>query len=357
MGSIMCIGVATANSILLVTFANDERASMPRRARGDAVGRLRAHPAGADDRGRDDPGHAADGARPGRGRRAERAARPRRDRRADRRDHRRRYSSFRSFIRTCGGRRRDHEQRLQAEELRKRASMVDPSSREERYGIRRPTRKTVSALVFACAVALVVAFLAGYLPMQQRESALRAEADAQQKQAPRVPVMRVSRGLAQTTFTLPGTMQAITEAPILARADGYLKRRAADLGDRVRAGQALAEIEAPELDQQIEQAEATVEQAQAAIGQAEASLAQGKANRDLARLTADRLQKLNERGIATQQDRDQSQAQLAAQDANVQAAEKLVAAQRSSLSAAQRQSRPSAVPSTPIERSRRRSTA
>ena len=82
----MSIGVATANSILLVTFANDERASIPRRARGDAVGRLRPHPAGADDRGRDDPGHAADGARARRGRRAERAARPRRHRRTARRD-------------------------------------------------------------------------------------------------------------------------------------------------------------------------------------------------------------------------------------------------------------------------------
>ncbi len=68
--------------------------------------------------------------------------------------------------------------------------------------------------------------------------------------------------------------------------------------------------------------------------QAQASLAQGRANRDLARITAERLKTLNERGIAPQQDRDQSQAQLAAQDANVQAAEKLIVAQRSSLAAA-----------------------
>ena len=82
MGSIMCIGVATANSILMVTFANDERATRPQRARSDAVRRPRAHPAGADDGDGDDSRHAADGARAGRRRRAERAARPRRDRRA-----------------------------------------------------------------------------------------------------------------------------------------------------------------------------------------------------------------------------------------------------------------------------------
>jgi RND family efflux transporter MFP subunit len=212
--------------------------------------------------------------------------------------------------------------------------MSDLETRDDVRAIRRPSRKTVSGLLFGIAVALVVAFLAGYVPMQQRESALRAEADAQHKQLPRVDVIHVSRGPAQTTLVLPGTMQAMTEAPILARADGYLKRRLADLGDRVREGQVLAEIDAPELDQQLQQAEAAMDQAQAALGQAEANLAQGTANRDLARVTADRLRQLNERGIVPQQDRDQSQAQLAAQNANVEAAQKLIAAQRSSLAAA-----------------------
>ena len=212
--------------------------------------------------------------------------------------------------------------------------MRDVETRDEGRAIRRPSRKAVSGLLFGLAVALVIAFLAGYLPMQQREAALRAEADAQHKQVPRVEVIHVSRGAAETTLVLPGTMQAITEAPMLARADGYLKRRLADLGDHVREGQVLAEIDAPELDQQLQQAQAAVEQAQAALGQAQATLAQGTANRDLARITADRLRQLNERGIVPQQDRDQSQAQLAAQDANVQAAEKLIAAQRSSLAAA-----------------------
>jgi len=192
----------------------------------------------------------------------------------------------------------------------------------------------VSALLAGTAIVLIAAFLIGYLPMQQREAALRAEADAQHRQLPRVEVIHVSRGSGETTLVLPGTMQAITEAPILARADGYLKRRLADLGDHVQGGQDLAEIDAPELDQQIQQADAAVEQAQAAVEQAEASLAQSKANRDLARITAQRLQTLNDRGIAAQQDRDQAQAQLAAQDATVQAADKAISAQRSNLNAA-----------------------
>jgi RND family efflux transporter MFP subunit len=192
----------------------------------------------------------------------------------------------------------------------------------------------VSALLAGTAIVLIAAFVIGYLPMQRREAALRAEADAQHRQVPRVEVIHVSRGSGETTLVLPGTMQAITEAPILARADGYLKRRLADLGDHVQDGQDLAEIDAPELDQQIQQADAAVEQAQAAVEQAEANLAQSKANRDLARITAQRTQTLNDRGIAPQQDRDQAQAQLVAQDATVQAADKAIAAQRSNLNAA-----------------------
>jgi RND family efflux transporter MFP subunit len=196
-----------------------------------------------------------------------------------------------------------------------------------------PSRGTILGLAAGFAILLAVAFLAGYIPLQQRETTLRAEADVQQKQLPRVVVIRLERGPAQSRITLPGTMQALTEAPVLARVDGYLRRRLVDIGDRVQAGQILAEIDAPELDQQIHQAEAAVEQAQAAVEQAQANLAQGKANRDLARITAERLTTLTERGIVAQQDRDQSQAQLAAQDANVQAVEKAISAQRSNLGA------------------------
>ena len=53
---------------------------------------------------------------------------------------------------------------------------------------------------------------------------------------------------------MPGNIRAVTEAPILARAEGYLKTRYVDIGDRVTEGQLLAEIEAPDLDQQVTQA-------------------------------------------------------------------------------------------------------
>jgi RND family efflux transporter MFP subunit len=190
---------------------------------------------------------------------------------------------------------------------------------------------TIAALLLGVLALFAIAFLAGYLPVQQREATLRAEADAQERGLPRLTVIRVGRGKDRNEIKLPGTMQALTEAPILARTDGYLKRRLVDIGDRVRSGEVVAEIDAPELDQQIHQAEASVGQAEAATDQAQANLEQGKANRELARITAERTKMLTARGISPLQERDQSQAQLSAQDANVQALEKAILAQRSNL--------------------------
>jgi RND family efflux transporter MFP subunit len=140
---------------------------------------------------------------------------------------------------------------------------------------------------------------------------------------------------------LPGNIQAITEAPILARADGYLKSRMVDIGDRVRAGQPLAEIEAPELDQQLRQARASLQQGQAALEQAQAALEQalanyeqGKSNLELARVTAQRWGDLGKAGIVSRQDNDQAQAQYQAQTSNVLALEKAITAQRSNVAAA-----------------------
>jgi RND family efflux transporter MFP subunit len=134
---------------------------------------------------------------------------------------------------------------------------------------------------------------------------------------------------------LPGNIQAVTEAPILARADGYVKTRMVDIGDRVRAGQPVAEIEAPELDQQVLQAQANFQQATAALDQALANQRQGKANTELARVTADRWKTLAGKGVVSRQENDQYQAQYQAQVANLDSLEKAVAAARSNVAAAQ----------------------
>jgi RND family efflux transporter MFP subunit len=227
----------------------------------------------------------------------------------------------------------EHELRRQLADLQRQLEARHGGASHPSGDRWHPSRTTMSALLLVCLVLFAIAFVAGYLPLQQREGALRAEAAAQENGLPRLAVLRVERGPTESQIKLPGTMQALTEAPILARTDGYLKRRLVDIGDRVQAGQLLAEIDAPELDQQINQADAAVQQAQAAVEQAEANLAQGTANRDLARITAERLKTLNERGISPQQDADQAQAQLAAQEATVQALNKAIQAQRSNLAA------------------------
>jgi len=202
------------------------------------------------------------------------------------------------------------------------------------YSVWRPSSLTITALVIGLVLLLAGAFVAGYVPLQKRDATVRAEADERARAIPSMEVIRVGRAAGESDIQLPGTMQAITEAPILARADGYLKRRLVDIGDRVITGQVLAEIDAPELDQQIKQVEASVAQAEAASEQAEANLEQGKANRDLARLNAERWKSLADQGIASKQDSDQYQSQFAAQNANVQALEKAITAQRSNVAAA-----------------------
>ena len=124
-----------------------------------------------------------------------------------------------------------------------------------------------------------------------------------------------------SNLQLPGNIQAVTEAPLLARADGYVKQRLVDIGDRVHAGQTLAVIEAPELDEQVHQAQASVRQAHAAVDQTNANLQQGRADLELARVTAKRWANLVTDGSVSVQENDQYQAQYQSKIAAVHALE------------------------------------
>jgi len=199
----------------------------------------------------------------------------------------------------------------------------------------RPSALTISCLVLGAVILMAAAFFTGYLPLQKRNTLIRAEAREQETALPRVEVIEVGRSSGTSNLQLPGSIQAVTEAPILARADGYIKRRMVDIGDRVQAGQPVAEIEAPELDQQIRQAKANLQQAQEALEQALANHEQGKSNLELARVTAQRWGNLVAQGVVSKQDNDQYQAQYRSQIAGVQALEKAIAAQRANVAAAE----------------------
>lgn len=198
-----------------------------------------------------------------------------------------------------------------------------------------PSAVTIWALFLGAVVLIVVAFFAGYIPLQKRNAVIGAQAQEYDQALPRVEVIEVGASSKVSELQLPGNIEAVTEAPILARADGYIRRRLVDIGDRVTAGQPVAEIEAPELDQQVLQAKANVDQAKAALDQALANEQQGKANLELARVTAERWGNLVAQGVVSKQDNDQYQAQYRSQLAGVNALEKAIVAQRATIAAAE----------------------
>src|ERR1700747_335850 len=165
-----------------------------------------------------------------------------------------------------------------------------------------PSPITLWSICLTVIVLIVIGFFAGYIPLQKRQTLIRSEALEQQQALPRMEVIEVGASASKSELELPGNVQAITEAPILARANGYIQRRMADIGDRVRSGQPLAEIEAPELDDQVRQAEAALQQAQAALDEALANYGQGKSNTEFARVTAERWSRLIARGAVSHEE-------------------------------------------------------
>jgi len=199
----------------------------------------------------------------------------------------------------------------------------------------RPSGLTIWAIFLAAAVLVFVGFLAGYIPLQKRRAVIAGEAHEQARALPRVEVVEVGRAPRRSELELPGNIQAITEAPILARADGYILRRLVDIGDRAQAGQLLAEIEAPEMEEQVRQSKANLQLAQAAVEQSLANYQQGKSDTELARVTAERWKNLAARGVVSRQENDQYQAQYQSHAAALESLEKAIGVQRGNVAAAE----------------------
>jgi RND family efflux transporter MFP subunit len=141
---------------------------------------------------------------------------------------------------------------------------------------------------------------------------------------PSVRVAIVQPSDATVLVTLPATTSAFSVANMFARASGYIDKRFVDIGDRVKEGQLLAEIVAPELDHQIAQAEAT-------LGQLRAAVEQAQANKNLAQVTWDRDKGLVEKGWVTPQQGDIDRFTLNAREAALGVAQANVAAQQAQL--------------------------
>src|SRR5882672_3472645 len=182
-----------------------------------------------------------------------------------------------------------------------------------------PERRRRRLIVTLVPLALVVLFFAGYWPRHAAQKKLAAQSRAVQQSVPRVKVATAVAADGGRSLTLPGSLVANQQALVNARATGYVARWRVDIGDRVRAGDVLAELDTPELDQQLEQARASLKQKDAALEQT-------AANRDYALVTATREDALLAAALSSQQTNDQAHAQVKVWEANIHAAEADVAA-------------------------------
>lgn len=186
-------------------------------------------------------------------------------------------------------------------------------SPQPQEGVTLLQRKQVSrrTRIATIVVLVLLALGAGRTIVARMQNASALESGTRERAELYVKTTPVRRAGAGQTLSLPGTLQGFMQSPVAARSGGYLKRWVHDIGARVEKGELLAEIETPELDQQLSQAAAARQQTAASV--------------ELARTTAERWEALRKRDAVSQQELEerrsgyvQARANLAAADANVE---------------------------------------
>src|SRR5919201_1429819 len=167
-------------------------------------------------------------------------------------------------------------------------------------GERRPKRRWIIGVLAFAVVATIVAF--SIMPRIQARSVVHKE--TAQMALPYVSVVRPKQSAPAEEVILPANVQAYYDAPIYARTNGYLKKWYVYIGARVRKGQLLAEIDTPEVDQQLRQARA--------------NLATAQANLALSETTSARYQGLLKTNSVAQQEADNAKGAYTANKAIVQ---------------------------------------
>jgi RND family efflux transporter MFP subunit len=169
-----------------------------------------------------------------------------------------------------------------------------------------PQKKSRVFLVFLAMVAVLV-FVAVVLMFQRKSQYQALAKETEESTIPTVAVVRPVAEPGDENLVLPGTLQAYVESPIYARTSGYLRKWYHDIGSRVSKGDALADIDTPEVDQQLDQAKA--------------DMATALANVHLAEITATRNSELLKTNAISKQEADNSNGDLAAKRAIVQSTE------------------------------------
>jgi len=194
--------------------------------------------------------------------------------------------------------------------------MAHPQQKSGKPGVR-PLVTLFAVLAFILAAAIV----AGFLPRLSRERGLLAASEKVAQQRPIVIASPAHIAASKDGIDLPGDLQAVIESPIFARANGYMKTRKVDIGDHVKAGELMAEIETPELDQQITQASAALAQSQAALKELQADIELSHANLNLAKVTLERWDHLAAKGAVSKQEYDEKRADYDVKKAQTDRAE------------------------------------
>jgi RND family efflux transporter MFP subunit len=189
------------------------------------------------------------------------------------------------------------------------------------------------ALLAVLSVLLIAGVAAGVLKRQTHDRALASSAEDDAGRAPVVNVGHVRQSGSKSTIELPGDLVARVETPMYARVDGYLKNRPVEIGDRVKRGDLLVEIDTPDLDAQIAQSQATLAQSKATLQQLNAALAVAKSNAKLADLTAERYRLLLAKDAIAKQDYDDRAAQAEVMQANVKQAQENIIAEEATIAA------------------------
>jgi RND family efflux transporter MFP subunit len=164
-----------------------------------------------------------------------------------------------------------------------------------------PKRLALLILAVVAVAALVGLFLVGWLPLRHSENGLATEAERIRNAIPRVTIVHPRQSPAVTVALLPGDVQALEETTVYPHTSGYLKRWLVDIGDEVKDGQLLAEIDTPDVDQQLMQAKAS-------LGQLKAKQLLAEATQRLAEATRRRYDELDKQNAASKLEVDQHRA-------------------------------------------------
>ncbi len=177
---------------------------------------------------------------------------------------------------------------------------------ENRGGPPSPGSKATRVVMLLLMV-MIVAIVVIWGISSRREANAQLSQETKDLAIPTVSVIHPKAGSPVQEIVLPGDMQPFADAPIFARTNGYLKKWYADIGANVKAGQLLAEIDSPEVDQQLQSARA--------------DLATAQANLNLAEVTAARYKDLRKTDSVSQQDVDNASGNFEARRTTVESAQ------------------------------------